>query len=67
MISRFGSVRKKATFVRDIELRRVLKQTGAVTDKKDPAKWHTEQGLLSVNGQKFFNWTKNVGAVVQLI
>ncbi len=61
MISRFESVRKKATFVRDIELRMVLKQTGAVTDKKDPAKWHTEQGLLSVNGQKFFNWTKNVG------
>jgi len=61
MISRFEPVRKKATFVRDIELRMVLKQTGAVTDKKDPAKWHTEQGLLSVNGQKFFNWTKNVG------
>jgi len=61
MISRFESVRKQATFVRDIELRRVLERTGAVMDKKDPAKWHTGQGTLSVNGQKFFNWTENAG------
>ena len=61
MISRFESIRKRATFVRNIELRRVLEQMGIVTDKQDPNKWHTEQGLLCVTGQKFFNWTKNVG------
>ena len=61
MISRFESVRKKTAFVRDIELCQVLKQMDAMKDKKDSAKWHTRQGLLSVNGQQFFNWTKNVG------
>jgi len=61
MISRFETVRKQASFVRDIELHQVLERTGAVTDKKDPTKWHTGQGILSVNGQKFFNWTKHVG------
>jgi hypothetical protein len=60
-MSRFKSIRKKAALVRDIELCQVLKQMGSVSDKKDPAKWHTGQGLLSVNGQKFFNWTKNRG------
>jgi len=61
MISHFKSMRKKAASLRDIELHRVLKLSGAVTDKNDPARWHTEQGILSVNGQKFFNWTKNMG------
>ena len=61
MISHFKSERKKAASLRNIELHRVLKQTGAIVDKKDPARWHTEQGILSVNEQKFFNWTKNVG------
>jgi len=61
VITRFESVRKKAALVRDIELCQVLRQMGAMMDKKDPAKWHTRQGILSVNGQRFFNWTKNVG------
>ncbi|MBT6611865.1 MAG: DUF3991 domain-containing protein [Deltaproteobacteria bacterium] len=61
MIDRFETTKKKAQFVRNIELHRILEQTGAVRDKNDPAKWHTGQGILCVNGQKFFNWTKNVG------
>lgn len=61
MIINFKSLRKKATSLRDIELHRVLKKTGAIMDKKDPAKWHTHQGILSINSQKFFNWTQNVG------
>ena len=60
-MSYFESVRKKVTFVRDIGLCQVLKQVGARRDKNDPTKWHTMQGILSVNGQKFFNWTKNKG------
>ena len=59
--SRFESVRKQAASVRNTELRQVLEQTGALVDRKDPAKWHTGQGILSVNGQTFFNWTKNAG------
>ncbi len=61
MLSRFESLRKQASFVRNIKLCLVLERTGAVMDKKDRAKWHTGQGILSVNGQKFFNWTKNLG------
>lgn len=61
MSSRFETVKKQASLMRDIELYRVLDRIGAVTDKNDPARWHTEQGILSVNDQKFFNWTKNVG------
>jgi hypothetical protein len=61
MITPFESLRKKSTSLRDIKLHHVLKQTGAMVDKKDPAKWHTHQGILSINSQKFFNWTQNVG------
>ena len=62
MLSYFESAKKQAAYVRDIKLHQVLEYTtGTVMDKKDPARWHTEQGSLSVNGQKFFNWTKNIG------
>lgn len=44
--SRFESVRKQAASVRNTELRQVLEQTGALVDRKDPAKWHTGQGIL---------------------
>jgi len=57
----FEQIRKKATLVRNIELSVVLAQNGAMIDVRDPAKWHTEQGILSIKGQKFFNWTKNIG------
>lgn len=61
MIDRFETIKKQAQFVRHIELHRILEQTGAERDKNDPARWHTGQGILCINGQKFFNWTKNVG------
>ena len=61
MIDRFETIKKQAQFVRHIELHRILEQTGAVRDKNDPAKWHTGQGILCINSQKFFNWTKNLG------
>jgi hypothetical protein len=38
-----------------------LEQLGARPDPHDPAKWHTEQGVLSVNGPKFMNWHQGIG------
>jgi len=55
------NIRKKADVVRNIDLVAVLKQTAAIADKYDRSKWHTPQGLISVTGHKFFNWTKTVG------
>jgi hypothetical protein len=34
---------------------------GAETDRHDHAKWHTGQGVLSVNGAKFINWNQGRG------
>ena len=47
--------------LRIIPLRDVLLAAGAQPDLLDEAKWHTAPGLLSVNGQKFFNWNQHLG------
>jgi hypothetical protein len=39
----------------------VLALTGAQHDRTDPAKWHTAQGVLSIRGAKFMNWTRSCG------
>lgn len=57
----FEDIRDKADLVRGIELIEILKQQGAVRDNRDKAKWHSCQGVLSVSGQKFMNWTQCVG------
>ncbi len=54
-------IRNTAEIVRRIELTVVLQRVGANVDKSDPAKWHTSQGVLSVTGQQFFNWTQGAG------
>ncbi len=61
MLTRFEEIRNKAALVRNIELVAVLERTGAVADTNDPSKWHTPQGVLSVTGRKFFNWTRAAG------
>jgi hypothetical protein len=33
----------------------------AFHDPRDPAKWRTQRGVLSVNGPKFMDWTQGVG------
>ena len=43
--------------VRHIDLKEVLKRTGAIKDNIDKAKWRTCQGVISVTGQKFINWS----------
>jgi hypothetical protein len=35
--------------------------TGAEQDRRDKAKWHTPQGVLSVTGTKFMNWNESAG------
>ena len=57
----FEEIGSKANVVRNIELRAVLERTGCITDKLDKAKWHTTEGVISVTGQKFMNWTKCTG------
>lgn len=42
--------------LRAVPLETVLLYRGAVRDRHDRHKWHTEQGPLSVTGLKFINW-----------
>ena len=47
--------------LRAMALERVLQLAGAKPDAQDPCKWHTAQGPLSVQGSKFFHWTRGKG------
>jgi hypothetical protein len=47
--------------VRTIPLEAVLRFSGAHPDRSDRHKWHTSQGVLSVTGAKFMNWTCGQG------
>jgi protein strawberry notch len=42
-------------------LQDLLSCLGAQRDRQDKAKWHTEQGPVSITGSKFFNWHQQVG------
>jgi len=57
----FEQRRAETNRLRDIPLQAVLLAAGAKADRRDPAKWHTAQGTLSVNGAKFINWKKGRG------
>jgi hypothetical protein len=50
-------IQKRAERVRTIPLESVLRLTGAQPDPHDRHKWHTSQGVLSITGPKFINWT----------
>ena len=54
-------LRRRAAVVREVALEAVLTFRGAVRDRHDKAKWHTEQGSLSVTGPKFMNWERDEG------
>lgn len=53
--------RRRAAAVRDLPLVAVLLARGAVRDRRDRCKWHTEQGPLSITGAKFINWSQHCG------
>ncbi len=57
----FEGIRNKANKVRTIDLGTLLQHFGCSKDPQDKEKWHTPQGVISVNGQKFMNWTQNIG------
>jgi hypothetical protein len=57
----FASIRQRADQLRLIPLPDVLRATGARPDPRDPHKWHTSQGVISVTGAKFINWNHGVG------
>ena len=56
-----GDFRRRTAFVRTVPLETVLRLRGAVRDRYDKSKWHTEQGPLSVTGSQFTNWKQNHG------
>jgi hypothetical protein len=53
--------RRRAAAVRDLPLVAVLLARGAVRDRHDRCKWHTEQGPLSITDAKFINWSRHRG------
>jgi hypothetical protein len=57
----FEELRRRAAAVRAVPLETVLLSRGAVPDRRDRHKWHTEQGPLSVSGPKFMNWQRGQG------
>lgn len=54
-------IKGKAELVRHIDLAEILRRTGGVRDSHDRSKWHTGQGVISVTGEKFFDWTEAAG------
>jgi hypothetical protein len=57
----FDELRRRAAAVREVPLETVLLVHGAVRDRRDRGKWHTEQGPLSVTGAQFINWRQDRG------
>ena len=57
----FDDFRRRADRVREVPLEIVLALRNAVRDPRDRQKWHTEQGPVSITGQKFTNWHRNTG------
>jgi hypothetical protein len=56
-----SDLRQRADRLRAIALENILTLSGARPDPRDPCKWHTERGVLSVRGPKFFNWQCGTG------
>jgi hypothetical protein len=54
-------IKDSAERLRAIPLKDVLSRAGAQLDQLDRAKWYTPVGIISVNGQKFFNWHQHSG------
>ena len=57
----FCQRRQLAEQLRPIPLEKVLPLCGGCPDRHDPHKWHTPQGVLSLNGPKFMNWSRGTG------
>ena len=53
--------RARADRLRALPLPAVLVALEATPDSRDPAKWRTARGVLSVSGPKFINWNLDLG------
>ena len=53
--------RARADRLRALPLPVVLAALDAAPDPRDPAKWCTARGVLSVTGAKFINWNQGIG------
>lgn len=51
----------RANRLRAVPLLAVLRLSGAQPDRRDPHKWHTARGVLSVTGTQFINWNLGHG------
>lgn len=62
-------LRDLANQLRAIPLETVLRHCDAHPDRFDRHKWHTSQGVLSVTGAKFMNWTcgRGGGGAIDLV
>lgn len=54
-------MKNQTELIRNIDLKYVLTRAQAIPDPHDRAKWHTCLGAISVNGQKFMNWSTGTG------
>ena len=54
-------MKNQTALIRNIDLKLVLTRVHATPDLHDRAKWHTSRGILSVNNQKFMNWSTGTG------
>jgi len=57
----FEAVKNMADKVRSNDLPSILIRHGCKRYPRDKTKWKTPVGILSVNGQKFMNWTTGTG------
>ena len=53
--------RERTDGLRAVPLTDILRAIDAKPDPRDPAKWQTPRGTISVNGAKFFNWNETTG------
>ena len=53
--------RDRADRLRALPLPEVLAALEAMRDPRNPAKWRTTRGVLSVSGPKFINWSQSIG------
>ena len=57
----FKAIKYMAGEVRSCDLASILIRQGCKRYPLDKTKWNTPAGILSVNGQKFMNWTTGTG------
>lgn len=55
------SPQNTADVLRNIPLENILQRMDAEKDRYDNSKWHTAKGVISITGQKFFNWSESQG------